>query len=217
MPDTDLSVPPGTVLVDWDNTLHDAAGTFFRALRVVMRDRGVEVDRAAYRDAYDPDYRVLYRRLGLDARDVEAASGAWRALVRASRPRLLAGAREALERIRGAGVPLAVVTGAPRAQVERQLATLGLAWLTAVVSGGEAAAARPDPAPLYLARERLAATPPPFVYVGDTTPDMAMAAAAGMRGVGIAGFAADEMQLRAAGADETAPSFAAWTARWLPA
>lgn len=208
------TVHPGTLILDWDNTLHDAAGAFFRALRTVMEGRGTPLDAATYRAAYDPDYRVLYARLGVPADEVDALSVQWRRLVRAAEPRLIPGAGPALERIRAAGVPCAIVTAAPRGQVERQLAATGLAWLPAVVCGGEAAP-RPDPAPLRRAVERIEAAKEPIVYVGDTAADMQMAVAAGVRGVGVAGFSSTEATLRAAGAVETAPSFAAWASRWL--
>jgi hypothetical protein len=42
-----------------------------------------------------------------------------------------------------------------------------------------------------------------------------MARRAGVWSIGIASFAFDEAELRAAGADETAPSFADWAARRL--
>ncbi len=215
MPEPERAVPLGTLLIDWDNTLHDAAGTFFRALRDVLRQRNLEVDEPAYRAAYDPDYRVLYARLGLPADEVAQASAEWRALVREAEPRLLPGAREALARLHASGMPAAIVTGAPRAQVERQLAALDLAWPPVAVAAGEAAAPRPDPAPLLLARVRLARVTEPVLYAGDTPADMRMARAAGVRGIGIAAFATDEARLRDAGASETAPSFGDWLSRWL--
>lgn len=205
---------PGTLILDWDNTLHDAAGAFFRALRIVMEGRGIRLGAATYRAAYDPDYRVLYTRLGVPEDEVEALSVRWRQLVRDAEPRLIPGAGQALQRIRASGVPTAVVTAAPRAQVERQLAATGLAWLPALVCSGETAP-RPDPAPLRRAIERIGAATEPIVYVGDTPADMQMAVAARVRGVGVAGFSSTEATLRAAGAAETAPSFAAWASRWL--
>ena len=209
------TLTPGTLLVDWDNTLHDAAGTFFGALRQVLADRGIAVDVPMYRAAYDPDYRVLYERLGVPSGEIDAASAAWRALVRNATPRLIPGTHEALERIGATRVPVHVVTAAARAQVEAQLAATGLGWLAAVVAGGEADAPRPSPAPLRLALERIGDAVEPVVYVGDTPADMRMAVAAGVHGVGVAGFATSEAQLQAAGAAETAPSFSAWAERWL--
>ena len=209
------TVTPGTLLVDWDNTLHDAAGTFFGALRQVLADRGIRLDVPMYRAAYDPDYRVLYARLGLPVDEIDAASQSWRALVRTATPRLIPGSREALERIRVAGVPIHVVTAAPRAQVEAQLAATGVGWLTAVVAGGEAAA---PPAESRAAAARAGAHRRRH-RTGRLCRRHACRHADGGGGRrarrGVAGFATSEAQLHAAGAAETAPSFSAWAERWL--
>ena len=204
---------PGTLLLDWDNTLHDADGVFFRALRTVLGGHGIGVDVATYRARYDPDYRVLYARLGVPAEMVDELSVEWQRLVRDAEPRLIPGAGPALERIRATGIPTAVVTAAPRELVEWQMAATGLDWLPAAVCGGETAP-RPDPAPLRRAIERIGVAAEPVVYVGDTAADMEMAVAAGVHGVGVAGFASSEALLLAAGAAETASSFAAWASRW---
>jgi len=204
------------ILLDWDNTLHDAAGGFFAALQTVLARRGIDIDAAMYRAAYDPDYRTLYARLGLPAEDIPSASAEWRDLAAAHEPQLLTGAHEGLEALRHAGLALALVTASERDLVERQLATLGVAWLRVVVAGGEASAPRPDPGPINLALERLGGVPAAgATYAGDTPADVLMGRAAGVWSVGIAGFASDEEALAAAGADETAPSFAAWAERRL--
>lgn len=204
------------ILLDWDNTLHDAAGGFFDALRTVLARRGIDIDAAMYRAAYDPDYRTLYARLGLPADDIGAASAEWRDLAAAHEPQLLPGAREGLEALRDAGLALSLVTASGRDLVERQLVGVGLPWLRVVVAGGEATAPRPDPAPINLALDRLGgAHAAGATYAGDTPADVLMGRAAGVWSVGIAGFASDEDALAAAGADETAPSFAAWAERRL--
>jgi phosphoglycolate phosphatase len=66
------------------------------------------------------------------------------------------GVPEALARLRAAGWRLAVVTNKPREATDAVLAGLALATLLdAVVGAGEAAALKPDPAPVRLAAERL--------------------------------------------------------------
>lgn len=204
------------ILVDWDHTLHDAAATFFAALRAVLARRGISIDEQMYRAAYDPDYRTLYARLGLPAGEVDAASAEWRDMVGQQEPRLLSGAREGLEALRDAGLVLGVVTAAERELAVRQMDRSGVGWLNVLVAGGEAGAARPDPAPLRLALQRLGGiSPDAAAYVGDTPADVVMARAAGTWAVGIGSFASDEASLRVAGADETAASFGEWAARRL--
>lgn len=207
---------PEVVLLDWDHTLHDAAASFYAALRIVLERRGHHIDPAMYRAAYDPDYATLYARLGLDEDEIPAANLEWRELAAVQEPRLLDGALEGLEGLREAGLTLGVVTAGERSVVERQAAAAGVPWLRVVVARGEAAAPRPDPAPLLLALERLGDLPAvAATYAGDTPADVEMARAAGAWAVGIASFASSEEALMAAGADETAPSFAAWAERRL--
>src|SRR5690606_17604947 len=108
------------------------AGGFFAALQTVLARRGIDIDAAMYRAAYDPDYRTLYARLGLPADEVPATSAEWRDLAAAHEPRLLPGAREGLEALRGAGLALGLVTASERDLVERQLGAIGVPWLPVV-------------------------------------------------------------------------------------
>ena len=84
------------------------------------------------------------------------------------------------------GRRLAVVTAKRRATVELAFARLPMAHLFDVVVGGdETVRHKPDPAPLLLALERLAATPGEAAYVGDSPYDMRAAKAAGVYGIGV--------------------------------
>jgi phosphoglycolate phosphatase-like HAD superfamily hydrolase len=69
---------------------------------------------------------------------------------------------------------------------------------------------------LELALELANATrPDEAVYVGDALDDMRMAAAVGVRGVGIVSMLADAEELGAAGAVESAASVVEWVERFL--
>ena len=80
----------------------------------------------------------------------------------------------------------------------------------AVVYGDDDALQKPDPAPLRAALAGLGRDAAGSVYVGDTPDDMRMAVAAGVRAVGIESVLGDAAELRAAGADETAPTTVGW-------
>jgi phosphoglycolate phosphatase-like HAD superfamily hydrolase len=60
-----------------------------------------------------------------------------------------------------------------------------------------------------------ASRPEEAVYVGDALDDMRMAAAVGVRGVGIVSMLATPEELIAAGAVESAASVAEWVDRFL--
>jgi phosphoglycolate phosphatase len=127
------------------------------------------------------------------------------------------GVEAALARLAEAGHTLGLVTGADRAEIEPQLSRLGLRELMkACVYADDAAEAKPDPRPLRLALELAGvAHPREAVYVGDALDDMRMAAAAGVRGIGIVSMVATADDLVAAGALESAGSVVEWVDRFL--
>jgi HAD superfamily hydrolase (TIGR01509 family) len=98
--------------------------------------------------------------------------------VSALRFELLPGAREAVERLRGLGLELAVVSNWDIA-LREHLAAVGLDGLT-VVTSAEAGAPKPDPAVFLQALERLGVRPERAMHVGDSEADEEGAHAAGM-------------------------------------
>jgi phosphoglycolate phosphatase-like HAD superfamily hydrolase len=110
------------------------------------------------------------------------------------------------------------VTAGVRTVVAPQLGRLDLeALLPVTVFGDDLPVHKPDPAPLRRALDALgvAHRPEHAAYVGDVPDDMRMAVAVGARAVGIASILGDPAELVAAGADEVAPSVAAWVDRLL--
>ena len=53
------------ILFDWDGTLVDSLGAFHIANAAVMEAFGLPFDVVAYRKHYVPDWREMYRRLGI--------------------------------------------------------------------------------------------------------------------------------------------------------
>jgi HAD superfamily hydrolase (TIGR01509 family) len=207
----DPSMPtPRFVVLDWDNTLHDSAGTNYAALERVLNDYGLHVSPESYRRAYTVDYRRLYLDLGLAEGQIEEASGRWRQLVSEARPRLLPGAATALDALLRDGARLALVTSAPRSVVEPQLQELALGDRFAVTVFGDGQPPRPHPEPLLQALAGLGARPRDAAFCSDTSADMRMGRATGVHPVGISSFAFGPAMLCAAGAELTAPSVAAW-------
>jgi phosphoglycolate phosphatase-like HAD superfamily hydrolase len=105
------------------------------------------------------------------------------------------------------------VTAGDRFIVEPQLERTGLGALLRVrVFGDDLPVHKPDPAPLRRALDLLGleAHPDEVAYVGDAPTDMRMARAVGVRAIGIASVVGDPDELRDAGADEVAPTVAAW-------
>jgi HAD superfamily hydrolase (TIGR01509 family) len=207
------------IVFDWDGTLVDTLPAILRANITVLLDYGVPFDEARYRAAYTPDWRLMYRRLGVPEEAIEAAGARWLALYRetgALAP--FAGIDEALGRLVAAGHRLGLVTAGHRAVVEAQLAQFGLAGLFAAsVCGDDRVAAKPDPEPLLraLAELGLDREPGHAIYVGDAPDDMRMARAVGVTGIGIVGALGSADDLLAAGATAVHASVAEWVAAFL--
>lgn len=208
------------ILFDWDGTLVDSLGAFHRANAIVMESFGLAFDIEAYRRHYTPDWREMYRRLGIPDDRLDEANGLWEATFGGDGDLVVAfpGAIEALERLHDSGAGLGIVTAGLREVVEPQLARTGLGSLLPIrVYGDDLPVHKPDPEPLRLAL-RLAGDghrPETSMYVGDAPTDMQMAVSVGARPIGIESAVGDPDGLRAAGAVELAPSVAAWVDRHL--
>ena len=207
------------VVFDWDGTLVDTLPAMYGANIDVLAAFGVAFNEARYREAYVPDWRLMYRRLGVPERHLEAAGAQWLARYRAAPPaRPLPGVGAALLRLASAGFALGLVTAGHRALVEEQLDHLGLRGLLPVrVCGDDAVPAKPDPEPLHRALMALdaGAGPGGATYVGDAPDDMRMARAAGTRAIGIVSILGNAADLRAAGADAVHASVAEWVEAFL--
>lgn len=209
------------ICFDWDGTLADSLDTFFRANRRLLAVYGRPFDAERYRRAYAPDWRRLYRRLGIPPERLAEAHTVWQRHFDPSGVRLFPGVREALEALVGAGARIGIVTATRRSVVAPQLERLGLADLVAaLVTVDDTPATKPDPAPLRLALERLGLADGETAgavvwYVGDAPDDMRMARRLGVPAVGIPSILSRPASLRAAGAVEIWPSVPAWAASFL--
>lgn len=207
------------ILFDWDGTLFDSIGALYRANVDVMESFGLPFDEPAYRRHFYPDWRLMYRSLGIPEDRLEEANALWHSRFDTlGKVGLLEGAADALEAVVGSGRQLGLVTAGHRSLVEPQLARTGVARHFAVtVFGDDLDVHKPDPAPLRLALSRLGleTRPSATIYVGDTPADMRMARTVGTRAVGIASLLGDPGALRDAGAEEVAPSVRDWVGRRL--
>lgn len=85
------------------------------------------------------------------------------------------------------GVPTAVVTNAPRPNLDAMLAAAGLAGrFDAIVLGDECARPKPDPLPYIEAMARLGATPARSIAFEDSVSGLAAAAGSGAHVFGVA-------------------------------
>jgi HAD superfamily hydrolase (TIGR01509 family) len=201
------------VLFDWDGTLVDTLAVLYRANEAVFGAFGLPFDEMLYRRHYAPDWRVMYRRLGVPEDRLEEAASRWRDAFDRDAAPPFPGVVDALRRLRAAGVKLGIVTAGDRDVVSNHLEQTGIGQLlSTAVFGDDLPVHKPDPAPLRraLAELGLAGEPAATVFVGDAVSDMTMAAAVGVPAVGVASILGDPEELAEAGAAEVVTSVVEW-------
>lgn len=176
------------VLFDWDGTLVNTAEASYRCYEKLFGSYGIAFDRDAFRRTYSPNWHLTYSALGLAEDRWAEADARWLEHYCEEEVVLIDGARDALLRVRRAGLRAGIVTSGDRARVGRELDDLGLASLFEVVVCAEDIVYRkPHPEALLLALDKLGVGAAEAVYVGDSPEDVQMARAAGVMAVGIPG------------------------------
>ena len=190
------------VLFDWDGTLVNTAEASYRCYEKLFGSYGIAFDRDAFRRTYSPNWHLTYSALGLDKDRWAEADKRWLSHYCEEEIVLIEGARDALLRVRAAGLRAGLVTSGDRVRVSRELADLGMAELFEVLVCAEDTVRRkPHPEPLLLALQRMRLCAAEAVYVGDSPEDVQMAQATGVRTVGIPGGFPNREALAAARPD----------------
>jgi len=200
------------IVFDWDGTLVDSLPAIYDANTKVLAEFGLPFDADRHRAAYVPDWRLMYRRLGIPEDAVEAAGARWLELYRLTdQAVLLPRVAASLRRLADAGFVMGLVTAGHRDVVDAQVERHGLGdLLVSRVFGNDPIASKPHPDPLLrvldeLGRSHRIAT---ARYVGDVPDDMRMARAVGSVGIGIESTVGTRGDLLAAGATAVYPGVA---------
>ncbi|MEV8023074.1 HAD family phosphatase [Streptomyces sp. NPDC086554] len=181
-----------SVIFDLDGTLVDSEPNYYEASRALLAEHGVRytwADNEAYvgigtqetlatwRDRYGIDVPVAELLTELDRRYLDLARADTHVF-----PEM----RGLVERLHGAGVPMAVASGSSRAAIDAILSGTGLdAQLTTVISADEVAHGKPAPDVFLAAAALLGADPADCVVFEDAAPGATAAHAAGMRCIAI--------------------------------
>ena len=143
-----------TILFDWDGTIVDSIQHSSKTDAEICRQIGVPFDESIFRRTFSPNWRLMYRTLGIPEERTEEAVRVWATMFRSDQTQPFPGIEDALTRLAGTGFRLGIVTGGRPGRVEPQLARLGIdELLTVRVYGHDTAAGKPDPRPLQLALE----------------------------------------------------------------
>jgi len=186
------------VLFDWDGTLINSYHADTSAYLAMFKEMGIAWGLEELEKNYSPNWYEVYRAAKLPRKRWPDADRAWRTHYAKHRPKLMAGARGILARLRDAH-PLGLVTNGDRDRVTRQLRQFRLTTLFAArVCSGDTVRKKPHPEPLRLALRQMNLNPSACVYVGDAPQDVQMARRAGVRAIGVLGPFPTEKRLRAA-------------------
>ncbi len=197
------------VLFDMDGVLIDTDEAIAALWHGLAAESGIAID-AADIDAHvygcAPEHTVETVFAALDQRDREHVMDR----VRASEPTLgfaaVPQAARLVDRLAGAGVPLALVTGASAGRAERVLKELGITEaFTATVTWGEAHHGKPAPDCYLLAARRLDIPAAECLVFEDTPSGVRAAVSAGAHCIGISH--STPASLQASGARHVVPTF----------
>ncbi|HAU38936.1 MAG TPA: HAD family hydrolase [Phycisphaerales bacterium] len=157
------------LIFDFDGVIVDSEPIHFEGFRQVLRTIGVELSREAYYTKYlgydDHDCFLAAaseQGIGLDepqlAELIEAKTRIVQRMLGES-ARALSGAVELIRAARGAGVPLAICSGALRDEIELASRAVGVReCFDVIVPAEDVAKGKPDPEGYLLARQRLTET-----------------------------------------------------------
>ncbi len=202
---------------DCDGTLVDGQAAVCDAMETAFAQAGLPApDRGEVRRIVGLSLPQAVRALAPEADPTRqtAAVAAYKTAFRETRESgqleepLFEGLRQLLGELRDAGWALAVATGKSDRGLAACLSGHGIDHLFASLQTADRHPSKPDPAMLEAALREAGASAGDTVMIGDTSFDMAMARAAGVRAIGVAwGYHAPD-ELRAAGADAVAGTVA---------
>ena len=181
---------PRAVLFDLDGTLLDTIADLADAANLMLAELArparslVEIHSFVGKGIPNVVRPCLTEGTPAGEDEIDPAVGVFRrhyAVVNGARTRIYPGVVELLERLRGHGLPLAVVTNKAEPFTLPLLERMAIAhYFDAVVSGDTLPVKKPDPAMLHLACERIGVPAGLALMVGDSANDAFAARDAGM-------------------------------------
>jgi len=193
------------LVFDWDGTLMDSAGEIVSAMQQAIQSTGLpERTPEQMRELIGLGINDVLARLfpDLDPQAVRARIDRYRSRygMQRSKARLFEPVMAALEAMRAEGYVMAVATGKGRRGLDAAMAATATADFFRFTRCADESVPKPAPDMLEDILLRAATEPARALMIGDTEYDMAMAAAAGVDGVGVACGVHDRARLRRAGA-----------------
>ena len=196
------------VLFDMDGTVLDTLSDLYHAVNYTLEHFGLPlVDRQQVRAALGNGAGNLIR----SCMPADIADRMWEEGLAYYRPYYAAHCRietqpyegilALMERLKAAGVKLAVVSNKPDGAVKELAEVFFPGLLTEAIGERPGVPRKPDPASVLEGARRLGLEPSRCVYIGDSEVDVKTAKSAGMDGIAVTWGFRDEPELIAAGAE----------------
>jgi phosphoglycolate phosphatase len=203
--------PRYAVIFDLDGTLIDSLADIAMAMNHCLEAFGAPTwPISAYRGFIGGGALNAARLAAPDGADVAGIAALFERHYTeryADQTRVFEGTHQALEALRSADIPLAVLSNKPDAATRRVVARAFAPGTFQVVAGSrEGVPRKPDPAVALEQADILGAPPRRTFFVGDMGVDVATARAAGMRPVGVGWGLCTPDELRDAGAGIICPT-----------
>lgn len=186
--------PEWAAIFDWDGVILDSSRQHEESWALLAREEGLPLPADFFRRSLGMKYEQIIPELLGWTRDPERVrqlgdrkEALYRELIRRDGVQPLPGAREWLETLRVAGIPCAVGSSTPRANLDCVMDALGLReFFRAIVAAEDVARGKPHPEVFLRAAERLGMPPSRCVVFEDAQVGLQAARAAGMKVVGVA-------------------------------
>ena len=180
---------PAALFLDLDGTLIESETLQARSLDRFLKTRMLALSSTELDYVIGRAWQDIHRGLDLERRAGvnldELCAGCWQARLELESQgesiTVLDGAREMVQRIHALQIPMAIVSGSGRIEIEAALSALKIApFLEFYLGAEDYAAGKPDPAGYLLAAERLCVEPKHCVVLEDSEAGIASGRAAKM-------------------------------------
>ncbi|MDD5350317.1 MAG: HAD-IA family hydrolase [Chthoniobacteraceae bacterium] len=185
---------PWGALFDWDGVIIDSSRHHEKSWELLAKEEGLPLPPDAFRLGFGRKNQIIIPEIyhwSNDPVEIERLGRRkeelYRELMAADALEPLPGVRAWLETLRDAGIPRAVGSSTPRANLDAAMGRLGLGGLfDAIVSAEDVTLGKPNPEVFLKAAARIGCRPERCVVFEDALAGIAAARAGGMRVIGIA-------------------------------
>ena len=185
---------PWGALFDWDGVIIDSSRHHEKSWELLAREEGLPLPPDSFRLGFGRKNQIIIPeiyRWSTDPVEIERLGARkeaiYRELMAADTLEPLPGVRAWLAALRNAGIPRAVGSSTPRANLDAAMGRLGLAeYFDAIISAEDVTLGKPNPEVFLKAAERIGCRPERCVVFEDALAGIAAARAGGMRVIGIA-------------------------------